>query len=190
MKNLSIIFFGIFLLAACGGGGGGGGAPYTGPLNSSGYPDVASYYSFLSQASTTTCTNGFTESSSASSFNVTITQSLNSLSLSTDSSGDSVGYTINETTGMTGNVEKNGDFIAQQTTVLTDDSSGATVTMYHTLDGRFTAEGWYGDYIIEWSYHDYNISCEINTTFSGDKLSKAQQEKIGNSVSSPFFPQF
>ncbi len=187
MKNLSIIFSVLFLLAACGSGG--GGAAYTGPINSSGYPDVGGYYSFLSSSSTTTCTNGYTADSSPSSFNATVTQSVNSLSIS-DDSDDSVGYTIVEVTEMTGNVETNGDFLTTQSAVITIDSSGITAIMYITLDGRFTAEGWSGEYIATWSYYDYDISCENNRTFSGNKLSKAQLEKTGDSALSPFFPQF
>lgn len=190
MKNLSITFSCLLLLSACGGGGGGGGEPYTGPLNSSGYPDVAGYYSYLSQPSTTTCTNGYTADSSASSFNVIITQSVNSLSLSDDDTDDLVDMTINEINEMGGNVETNGDFIVTQSAVVTIDSSGLTVTMRITLDGRFTAEGWSGDDITTWSYHDYDISCENNRTFSGNKLSKAQLEKTGGSALSPFFLQF
>lgn len=166
-------------LSACGGGGGGGDASapassWTGPVNASGFPDVAGKYALNTSTVSYTCTNGSSGTIAPLALNLDVTQNVNQLSISNPAATASMlgsGFTLTSTTGTTGNVERNGHYILNQTLIGTLSSFSGTFTINYNLTGYFSMTGWSGNYqyII---YNDYDrITCTYTTPFTGDYVS-------------------
>jgi len=176
-KALSILsFFGILLITACGGGGSGGGdenstPTWGGPVNSSGYPEVAGLYSFKTGSISVSCTDGSSDTLSAIAFNITVTQTDNKISFQSDA-GDTPGITITETSGTSGNIETDASFIVTQTSTATVDGIAGNITLNYNLSGAFSTSGHSGTYKYSAYFQSYYITCTYTTSFSGSKLSK------------------
>ena len=155
------------LLPACGGGD--DAAPAGPPPNESGYPNVVGTYAFNTTTFNYSCTDGETGTSPAVSFNIGISQSLNSLTLLNKSTGGTPGVTILESSGMTGNVTKSSSFTTSETATALVDGITGQVTIIWNLSGQFTSSSWSGNY--QFTATGIGFSCTYKSTFSGEKIS-------------------
>jgi hypothetical protein len=145
------------------------------PTNSSGFPDVAGSYSFVTKTFSASCSDGSGDTSPAVSFNMGVTQNVNELSLiNTSSSGVRPGITILESTGWGGLIQKNRSFNANQTATARQSGISGILNVSWNMSGTFTNNSWSGNYTVKISSVSFGESCTYSTTFSGTKIGTAK----------------
>lgn len=143
---------------------------WAGATNGSGYPDVAGNYSFKTSKNSWKCSDKSSGTGDAGSFNVLITQSVNTITATNSSFTSIPGITVIESTETTGNIEKDASFILSQTTIASIEGFSGKETINYHLDGAFTTSGWSGNYSYSVYFQDYKLTCDYSMTFSGDKV--------------------
>jgi len=180
IKKLFTVFIALFFmaLASCNSGGGDGDShsdttPTGMSLTPGGYPDVVGTYSFTTEKISYTCTDGSSGTGNEVANNTEISQSENIITGKnpSGSSGVTPGVHIIESTGLTGNIQKNGDVVLNNYATATVDGVSGNVTLQYHIDGKFTATGWSGNYDMTTFFQSAGVTCTSMTTFSGDKLS-------------------
>jgi hypothetical protein len=170
MKNLHILLipFIIFALSACGGGS----SSSSDSDDDIDYPDVAGRYSFNTDDFDFICSDGASGVEPPITLTLNITQDENDISFINETVSerhDISGITFIESTGLNGNVEEDGSFIATEiATVLIDGISG-DVTITYNLSGQFNGNEWSGTYVYD-AVSSIG-SCSFITSFTGLKAS-------------------
>jgi len=176
-EKLSIILTLAFVMSACGGGGGGNGSgnsTNTIPLNAAGFPNVAGNYSFNTKDVSYSCTDGSSGTNTPIALNFTVSQTDNTLTLTqTGSTGTIPGFTVTSITAAAGNVQKNAQFIINQSATATSTLIPGTLSVTYNTTGTFTTTGWSGTYKYSLYSAAYNATCNFTTTFTGDKIAAA-----------------
>lgn len=169
IKYTNILLYLVCFLTLAGCGGSDDAAPSGPPLNAAGYPDVIGTYAFNTSSFSYTCTDSITGTDPAVSFNVGVSQSINSLSFENKSTGGSPGVTIIESSGLTGNITKSASFTASENATANVDGIAGIVHINWNISGSFTAAAWSGNY--EYTVTTTTFACTSKATFSGDKIS-------------------
>jgi hypothetical protein len=167
MKRLLLIVLAgfILLLSACGSDG------KKNNSNSSGYPNVAGKYSFLTGDIYAECTDGSSDKLVPTSFNAIVTQSENVLTVyNAEGDIEIPGMTVIDRKDMKGNVEKDASFNLNSVITVTIDGFSGVQTVTYYMNGHFTSTGWYGNYEFSIFFPDYQETCNFTTVFSGDEI--------------------
>lgn len=146
-------------------------------LNGSGYPNVSGEYSFLTGKIKGDCTDGASVSFPPISFNLTISQSVNKITFvdSDTSEFGTPGWTFIEKTPLTGNVQKDKSFVATSQGIAVIDGVEGKVTVSYNLNGKFSPDGFSGNYTYSVFAQYYKTTCTYTTTFSGDKITSSKK---------------
>ena len=79
------------------------------------------------------------------------------------------GVTILETSGMSGNVTRIGEFLVTQDVTAIIDGIPGTVSLTYTAEGDFSVSGWSGTYRYRALAPSLAVACDYTATFSGEK---------------------
>ena len=178
MKKLFVVLAAIFLLAVVACSGGGGGSNHTSSWDSltpGGYPDVKGTYSFTTEDITYTCSDGRTGTVNKVDYYMNVSQSestVNANKLVPNGGSDlPAGITIIDATPLSGVIQKNGEFVLNQTVTAQIEGISGNVTYQYVYDGKFTPTGWSGDYSYTAFSPGEGYTCDNETIFYGDKVS-------------------
>lgn len=164
------IFF-VLLLTGCGLGDKSDDTktPESMTFNDSGFPVISGEYSFNTSRAKTVCSNGGEADSPPASFNVTVEQSRNEIKFITDQS-DITGVTVIEKNDWVGLVGKAASFNASRSLVVKFDGLNGVSDIDYVLSGKFAKTSWTGEFEYTILHRSYGTTCNVKTTFSGDKL--------------------
>jgi len=174
-KSVTIILFILpllFLLSGCGGGGGSSSAEE----ESEGFPKVSGRYSFKTEDFDYECTTGEKGTTPSLSQNFKIIQDENQITIVGEGGNEVPGVTIFEFTNTTGNVERDGSFIATKQLTGEIDGFGPITASFH-FEGKFQDEIWNGKYTYTVFFTELSEACDYSTTFSGIKLEDSEEEE-------------
>jgi len=161
---------GMALLTGCGGGDGGdGSSDFT--YTPSGFPQVAGRYS-LNTGTWTWTTMGQSGSFGPTALTLDISQVDNHLTgvnpyLDLQSGDQYMGFTLREESGVSGNVQKDGNFTITSSLRGSMDGVGE-VRVDYTLVGSFTSSGWSGTYTYMVIGGEDVVT--YSTTFTGERI--------------------
>jgi hypothetical protein len=130
---------------------------------------VAGTYAATSQPYTLTCSNGNSATVPASSSNVVVTQSQNSITATWDTPIPA-GMTVKSNTVPTGTVGKDASFVVTGSVVANMTGVTGDITGLSSYSGNFTTSNWSGQGTIHLNYTAYGTSCSGTLNFSGSKL--------------------
>jgi hypothetical protein len=172
-KAFLLLILGVSLITGCGSSGGGS-SGFDGTFNADGFPDVRGKYSLTTKQFSVSCTDGSSSTSDAFTGNYTITQSINSLTLT--SNNNTVlpsSVTVISAGATTGNVEKSGSFIITEIDEVQVSGTPGNITLTFHQSGSFTASGWSGTFKFTEFFQSLAVSCTFTAPFSGNKISSS-----------------
>ena len=149
---------------------------WAGPFNSAGFPAVAGDYAFITIPINYVCSDGSTGSTQAVSFNLTVNQDGNELSIP-NKEESLPGLTIIEQVEASGLIAKDASYSMFKTLRANIVALDTVATFSYSTVGGFLDDAWYGDYSYTALFPEYKGSCEYKTKFTGDKLNTNAQAK-------------
>lgn len=138
--------------------------------NSGVLPVVSGQYSFDTGPVSVSCDDGSTATNPPINLSFDVAQSENLINLQNAiPSGGIQGITIIETTGASGRVETNSDFIITQSSTATFAGVTDTISLNYSITGNFTSDGWLGTYTFAASSSIFGF-CRFTAQFNGTKI--------------------
>lgn len=147
-------------------------------VNESGYPIVVGEYSFITEKIPYVCSDGYSDEVNAFAQNMVVQQLRNELTIFNPDTTSTSDVVIVESTGLKGTLNKEGEFLASNNVLAQFEGIEGSVRIYHHLDGQFTPNTWHGEYSYTMTFLSYDVYCEYETTFEGDKIQVALEKAL------------